>query len=1074
MVKTSFHEQSSPLRLYGKPLNISSWAVFVVSLALYWITSDPGASYWDCPEYVVVASRLEIGHPPGNPIWMLTMRIATMPFPPHLHALVINLCSGLFMAFSAFFLCRIIFIPTRLFFQTDRLLRSCSIGLRNWIAGIISAGSSLCFALCDSVWFSAVEAEVYAMSTFLSALSLWIITLWWWAPSRQKQFRLLVLLAYITGISLGVHQLNLLLLPVFALILLYKQRNKVSPAMVIVVFLFYILLIGIILMGVMPGVLFGAGKFELWAVNGLGLPYNSGVVIFSILILFLFLILIYLGENSSRPQRRFLLCVWSVLFLLLGYSSFGIILIRSEASPPMNEGAPDNIFALASYVARDQYPSTPLFYGHTPYSQPLLIEEIQDGRPVYSLYALKKGKPVYQRVEPGARLEHRSRMLSNSDSSVNEAMIEKGKGYVLSDYKFQQILTPELDMWWPRITSRNVNDRMAYEDWAGATEETMTRVRVSEAVDSLGNPVSKLDKNGNRIEAYSYRPTYYQNLKYFVAYQAYYMYFRYLFWNFIGRQNDFPSMGEIEHGNFLTGFPVIDSNFLGDTKAMPKEIGENNPGRNRYFGIPFLLGIIGIFYLGFSNRRNRRLLTVIGALFLMTGLAIVFYLNQTPGEPRERDYTFLVSYMAFTLWIAAGILGVAKGLMRLVGSKKPGNVKAGKRNRRIGMTVTIAILIVLSVGTPGLMAVENFDNNDRRGRFETTFYASSILDFEYPAVIFSQGDNHSFPFWYATEVLGMGEQHTPIDITYLSMPSYVVNLKRQGKKGITTIGTTPELAYGKYQLTKIPSDSDSEVMPLGAALKKLYESDNARWPTSLIAIPASDSLEIIINLHDFSRGSSYLGFKHLMLLELIETASGSEDSRALFFPSAIDGSFYKPIVPVLKPALFGSIYAPEISDSITVTLMQAAVSRELHKLHQPLGEVKTVGNHYTDPVTADRSRRYRGEMTIAAQRLMEYGDTALASQVADAIISYFPYESLLPGDFTISDTTFYEGTAFSRLMRQLGEARPSQNYSRYGKTLDSLMNHRHKEWLRYYHSLPPSQRNTLSNRSRRLLIPPAS
>lgn len=1075
----------STLRSYRIPLAIVSWLAFAISITFYWITADPGASYWDCPEYVTVASKMEVGHPPGNPIWMITMRVATILFPPQYHAYIINLCSGFFMAFATFFLCRLIFVPCSVWLRKLKNLKGKNENYCNFIAGCVALGSSLCFALCDSAWFSAVEAEVYAMSTFLSAASLWIMMVWWHEISAGRRFRLLILLAYLMGLSLGVHQLNLLLIPVFALVVLYRRHPKrVNPIKTLLIILISIAVIGFILMGLTEGVLFGACKFEIWAVNGLGMPYNTGIIIFTSLILALLLVLITLsytikfksrsitqilykeGSKESKSTYyhfsvyRLQLILWSAAFLLLGYSSFGMIMIRAQAAPPMNEGSPDNIFALASYISREQYPSTPLIYGHTPYSKPMFEEEIIDGKPFYPRYALKKGKAIYRPVEPDAQLKHRSNLLSHQDSIINNKVIQHVHGYVLTDFNFRQILTPELNMWFPRITSRNAADILSYKDWSGATKETMLRLPISETFDSLGNAVSKMNLSGHRIQQFSYRPTYYQNFKYFVSYQAYYMYFRYLCWNFIGRQNDYPSTGEIEHGNFITGIPYIDSNYLGTTDEMPDEIGVKNPGRNRYFGIPFIFGIIGFFFLAFSGRQNRRLLTIIFVLFLMTGLAIVAFLNQTPGEPRERDYTFLMSYMAFTMWMAAGIMGIFSFFIR-----------------KFSLKPALAFLIVSAFGIPTLMAIENFDNNNRHGRFEPTFFASSILDFEYSSIIFSYGDNHTFPFWYATEVLNMGKNHVPVDITYLSVPSYVVNLKKQGYKGLTTIGETSQLAFGKFLLTRIPSDSISVPISLQDAIKVLYSSENAEWPSSLIMIKGKDGKKAVVNLHDFTQGSSYLPFKQLMLLDIIAAQENSQNPKILFFPSTIDRNFYKPLEPLLKTTLFGKIYSPEISDSLNNRMTNVAIKRELFKLAD-LKNGQSLTGHYADPATNDRTRRYRGELIIAAQELINRGDTTLAVEIADAILNFFPYDELMPGDFTIGDSTYYEGKNFSLLLKNLSEIKSNNlerdnKYSLEASRLDSLMQKRYKQWTRYYHSLPPQQRATLSNRSIRLLKDPA-
>ena len=726
-------------------------------------------------------------------------------------------------------------------------------------------------------------------------------------------------------------------------------------------------------------------------------------------------------------------------------------MIRANAYPQLNEGVPDNIFSLASYIAREQYPSTPLIYGATPYSRPMLMEEFVDGRPSYSRYLLEKGTPRYKEVMSGAILNHRSGMVSHGDSLENKRIMERGMGYVLEDYNFNQILTPELNMWFPRITSRNPSQRLAYNDWAGMSEETMLRVPITEVMDTAGRYRPKTYLNGTRPQVYSYRPTYMQNLRYFISYQSYYMYFRYLFWNFIGRQNDYPSTGEIEHGNFITGFPFIDY-YLGNTDEMPSEIRENNPGRNRYFAIPFVFGLIGVLYLGFSNRRSRRILSVVSLLFLMTGIAIVIYLNQSPGEPRERDYTFLVSYMAFTMWISAGFMGI----VNLFG-------------RKINVQSVIVVCGLLSLGTPALMAVENFDDHNRSGRYEPTFFVSSLLDFESPAIIFSQGDNSSFPLWYASEVLGMGPRHTPVDVTYLSLPSYAVNLKKQGDKGLSTVASYPELAFNGFVLSRIPHDSVAGPLPLDSLLKGLYESEpgNPIFPSSRFILPQNRGDSVVVDLREFTKGSSFLPFKHLMLLDIIDSQLKAENPKVLFFPALMDYSFYKPLEPLLQETLFGKIYAPWLSEDQIDSITKKSVEREVTKLRS-----LELTPHYMDPVLKERTQRYRGELLIAGRKLLDKGDVATAKEIADVIDEIYPYRNLLPGDFTIADSTFYEGKTYSRFLKDLYKETGNQKYQDTVLMLDSIMMDRYRQWLLYYNSLSPSQRATLSNKSKRLLIKP--
>lgn len=1074
------------LRVVRFPLGLASWLTFAISLTFYWITADPGASYWDCPEYVVNASKLEVGHPPGNPIWMLAMRVATIPFSPANHAYVINLCSGIFTAFAAFFLCRVIFVSLLLVTGKPKRTKRTPSGLydisstdevknrkkvyfpnssRILSLFFISLGGALCFSLCDSVWFSAIEAEVYAMSVFLVAASLWVLTLWYLEKPGAKAYRLMILLAYITGLSLGVHQLNLLLIPVFLTVWAYKQNPiYINPFRLIFWALVGIILVGCIIMLFLPSILFGASQFELFAVNGAGLPYDRGVLIFILVITLLFIVALLffssfrsyqikksrktfylLSRNSGRPSlmTKLQVCTWMAAFIFLGFSSFGIIMIRSKAAPFMNEGTPDNIFSLASYVNRDQYPANPLLYGETPFSKPIIEESIVDGKPQYLKYHLAKGKPVFKTFNEAARLYHRSGLMSTDDSLFNSEAMEKGHGYLLADYNFSQVLTPELNMWFPRITSRNLGYLPAYEDWAGMNQENMEKISVSEVIDEKGRFLTKLSSFGNRDTVWSYRPTYLQNLRYFLAYQSYYMYFRYLFWNFIGRQNDLPSTGEIDHGNFITGVPIIDKELVGDTDFLPSELWGKNKGRNRYFAIPFLLGLLGIMFLAYLNRRSRRLFFITFLMFLMTGLAIVGYLNQTPSEPRERDYTFLANYLTFAIWISAGFLWIA-------------TISTKWLNHKISMV----LVMIVSLGCPTLMALENFDDHDRRGRFEPSFYASSWLDFETPAIIFTQGDNGTYPVWYATEVLGLGRQHIPIDVTYLTWNSYVANLKKQGDRSIKTNAGIPDILYGKYLFTKIPADKNSQPIPLHEALASLYNSDEdpPEWPSSLIIVSGKE--EKVINLHKFTKGGSYLPFASLMLLDIID----SNKDRSLFFPLMIERSFYQPLDSLLMPALFGKIYSPDLDYNGALELMKISIDRELGKLN-----LQTHRPNYLEPVLAERSARYRGELLIAANKLLEAGDTIYPVKIIDAIEVSYPYQTLPPSTFTVSDSTYYEGKEYLYLLRKMRDKTGNKRFMEMADSQDSLLSSRKKEWLRYYNSLSPAQRKVISNSSKRIL-----
>lgn len=1078
----------SDLRLkYNSRLNeIASWGVFIMAAVVYLLTMDHSASFWDCPEYITCASRLEVGHPPGNPIWMLAMRFATMWFPIRLHAVVVNACSALCMAFAAFFLSRIVFI------FCIYLLKK-----HDFIAACCSFTAGTCFAFCDSTWFSAVEAEVYAMSAFLTSLSVWLMLKWAMTKSKSKRNRFLILVAYLTGLSLGVHQLNLLCIPVFALIVIFRTYPRHATLKAWIAIFASFAVVGLILLGMMQGVLSWAKWVELFAVNTLGLPYFSGTIFFPLLLCiafpltsfiitrkniaavaiavffslwlsgaFVFKNNIVLGGVISaivacglvyvlRLSRSTLLTTnWATAFILLGYSSFTIILIRGYASPPMNEGNPTDIFALSSYIAREQYGSKPLFYGATPYSKPMLMEEWtpDDSIPKYSRYVLKNKGRIFSTYLPDARLHHRSGMMTPADSTANSTVIKNQGGYLITDYAFSRVTTPELDMLFPRITGSSPYDLESYEDWTGMNKESMTKLRISEAIDTLGNPVGKMMRDGTRLENYSWRPTYLQNLQLFVTYQAYYMYFRYLLWNFIGRQNDIHSTGEIEHGNFITGLPVIDNLMLGDQSLLPDYAGKKNPGRHVYFGIPFILGILGIVYSCKNGRKGKRVQAIVLLMFLMTGLAIVVYLNQTPGEARERDYSFLGSYMAFCIWIGFGIMWCLKGLSRI---KMPARVFGG-------------ISLVVSLCAPVIMLAENYGDHQRHGRSEPIEFATDILSADRGSIIFTHGDNHTFPLWYARETEGIGQQHTVIDISYLASPGYVVNMMKQGKNGVRFTATPSDISYNAYAFTRILPDADTVPLALVEILKELY-ADTSGAPTirhSRALIPGNGTDTLTVNLRSLSSGG-LLSFRTLMLLDIIASNNESDRPKPLLFLYPVNNEFFKAVAPAIRNGYGYHSYAPLLSDSCYRDELSDNFKRSLTRLR-----AKNYKPYYRDPVITDHDRRQRGSMIITAQELLNNGDTILPIEAIDMIEKHYPYTEIPAGSMTVADTTFYEGVAYGNLLNDLAAKTNEDKYAKMARQHTDLIKAQKRAWERYYKSLSPGQRHAVSNSTRRILTSP--
>ncbi|MDE6576804.1 MAG: DUF2723 domain-containing protein [Muribaculaceae bacterium] len=1050
--------------------------VFIASIFIYFATIDSGVAFWDCPEYVTCASRLEIGHPPGNPIWMLAMRVLTIPFSAEYHPLIINLASGMLTALSAMLLTQICF-PICMVIAKNRDLPASM--------GAITGG--LIFAYCDSVWFSAVEAEVYAMSLFLSLLSLRLILKWYHTRDKSQQSRLMILIAYIMGLSLGVHQLNLLLIPVMALIVYYRlnpvRGNWIKGTGA---FLIGCGIVVLILFGIMNGVLVWAGQLELFAVNRLSLPFFSGVLIYIAFLIFIFsaspgiiagssklaagIALFFLFSFSGlfvfdsdiiasffssaatvlilmyivKLKRRILLTIsWSLGFIILGYCSFALILIRGYAAPPMNEGTPTDIFALASYIARDQYGSVPLLYGATPYSKPLLHEDFDKGTPQYKRYVVEKRKPVFTPLLPDAHTDYRSRLLNAEDSAFNNEAISKGGNkYLLADYTFKRVTSPELNMWFPRITSSNPEMIKSYADWAGMTTDNMTEVEVSAAMDSLGNPVGTLRADGSREKDISYRPTYLQNLRMFLTYQVGYMYFRYLAWNFIGRQNDIPSTGEIEHGNFITGIAPLDNAMLGNLDLMPARAYGKNPGRNVYYGIPFLLGILGIILLMREGRKGRRTACFIFSLFLMTGVAIVVYLNQTPGEPRERDYSFLMSYAAYCIWIAAGATGVMIWMTDLIH-------RLFQKSNPILLEGIVCGVLTLALTT--WFCLVNLDDHIRTHRNEPYNLAYDLLEFSSPSIIFSQGDNFSFPLWYAKETQGIGKGHTVIDMSYLAVPGYVVNLMKQGDLHFTAKAS--DIAYGAYSFTEIAEDADTVPVPLIEALRTLYsrKEGTPRFRNSRVYIPSSDSRDsVIINLRDFASGGRLIPFRQLMILDILAANLEHPSPRPMRFINRMRTDIYRPLIPAMKRELYSFTYSP---------------AKELPTHDNNI--FPTPSNpFYADPVITEHVTHRRGEYTAEAKRVVNE-----TPEKAFRLLSYarnaYPMSVYPPGITTIGDSIFYEGMEHADILYTIGVRYRSGLFISYALDIYRDMLKESTAWKKYYQSLSPGKRHCVSDNTLR-------
>ena len=706
-----------------------AWLVFAIAAIVYGLTVEPTASLWDCPEFIACGYKLEIGHPPGAPVFMLAANLfSQLASDPSQVALMVNLLSALLSAGCIFFL----------FLTVTHLARKliCSIsdgGMSiSQIITIEACGmvGALAYTFSDTFWFSAVEAEVYAFSSFLTALMFWMILKWSDEADSPYGNRWIVLIAYITGLSIGVHLLCLLCLPAMSFVVYFRRTKQVTWMGMLKALIAGSLLVAVILFGLIPGVVKLGGWFELLFTNVLGCPYNTGLLCYIVLLTGTIVIAYY--KVKRRIVRLSFACL---LMMLIGYSSYGVIFIRANAQTPMCENAPDNIFSLGSYLNREQYGKTPLFYGPAYCSE---IDRVEEGE--YLVPRQKEGQAVYRPV---------------ADSTKQEYEV------VRHDIEYQY----KNNMYFPRMHS--ARHTKAYEDWMGGVEK----------------------KDGI--------PTTAENLRFFLSYQVNFMYWRYFLWNFVGRQNNIQGHGEVEHGNWITGFRWIDDWLLGcDTSKLPSDLKENK-GRNVFYALPLLLGLVGMLWQWRKGREGKQQLLVVMLLFVMTGLAIVVYLNQTPLQPRERDYAYAGSFYAFAIWIGLGV-GMISEKVR---------VKSEKFTTAMAVLSAIACLLV-----PIQMASQTWDDHDRSGRYTCRDFGANYLNSmqrEGHPIILTNGDNDTFPLWYNHEVEGVRTDTRVVNMEYLQTDWYIDQMKRQAYDSPPLPISLSHEDYKESRMEYVPIDTDS-------------------------------------------------------------------------------------------------------------------------------------------------------------------------------------------------------------------------------------------------------------------------
>ncbi len=795
--------------------NVMGWLTFAIAAVVYCMTIEPTASFWDCPEFITTGYKLEVGHPPGAPFFMLTANIfSQFVNDPSQVAYMVNIMSALLSAGCILFLFwSITHLTKKLVCPNDSEM---STGKMITIIGSGLVGA-LAYTFSDTFWYSAVEGEVYAYSSLFTAVVFWLILKWESNADKPHSDRWLVLIAYLTGLSVGVHLLNLLCIPAIVLTYYYKRNPKANLKGSLWALIVSALLVAIVLYGIVPGIVKVGGWFELLFVNELGMSFNTGLFVYIILLaasLIWGIVETVRNQSRNRMTIAFLLSVallgipfyghgfFSVLIglaviavlafclrlrkgdayrvsvrtlntvllcltmIVVGYSSYAVIVIRSMANTPMDQNSPEDIFTLGTYLNREQYGDTPLFYGQA-YSSKVALKVV--GK--HCVADFEKGTPLYQRKEK----------KNANEPDRYELLGHKRK------YKYAQ------NMLFPRMHSADHANyqgtgRNLYEEWLGGIKGYQV------PYDECGNMV--LVK----------MPTQWDNLKFFFSYQLNFMYWRYFMWNFAGRQNDIQGNGETEHGNWITGISFIDNALLGrDLSKLPSDL-KNNKGHNVFYCLPLLLGLIGLFWQAYRGEQGIKQFWVVFFLFFMTGIAIVLYLNQTPAQPRERDYAYAGSFYAFAIWIGMGVAGLAE-LLR----------------KKIKETPAAVLASVLCLIVPLQMVSQTWDDHDRSGRYTCRDFGQNYLN-SLPEkgnpIIFTNGDNDTFPLWYNQETEGVRTDVRVCNLSYLQTDWYIDQMRRPAYD-------SPSLPidWKRYDYAGNENEYISIVPQREASIRALYKSN---------------------------------------------------------------------------------------------------------------------------------------------------------------------------------------------------------------------------------------------------------
>ena len=970
---------------------VCGWLVFAIAAATYLLTMEPTASFWDCGEFIVSAHKLDVGHPPGAPFFMLLGHFFSLFASDASHvAMCVNALSALASAFTILFLFWTITALGRKLVRnndTQPLYNSTqSYTLTQGIA-LLGAGfvGSLAYTFSDTFWFSAVEGEVYALSSLFTAVVFWLILKWEEHADEEGSDKWLILIAYLMGLSIGTHLLNLLTIPAIVLVY-YFRRHDFSWKGVCAAFGVSVAILAVILYGIIPGVPTIAGWFELLFTNVLGCPFNTGLAVYlvlmatalvwaiwesycvidkeetinnrtiisfvlamalagvpfikesaliGILLIITMLVVLFL-KKEVIPARWLNTIATMVAVVVIGYASYAAIVIRSNADTPMDQNSPDNVFSLKYYLNREQYGDTPLFYGQT-YNAPVKLE-------VKGQMCIPVEKQGHAQYAPAPKKDG-----------------EKDR-YVITGYKTSYEYMDEFKMLFPRMHSGQPSHIQAYKEWANVEGK---KIRY----DYCGQTKTE------------YCPTFMENIKFFFSYQVNFMYWRYFMWNFSGRQNDLQSYGDLTKGNWITGIPFIDNALLGDQSKLPTELKENK-GHNVYYMLPLILGLIGLCWqLGKRNNEGKnkdgyRSFAIVFLLFFLTGLAIVVYLNQTPYQPRERDYAYAGSFYAFCIWIGLGVMAIIDLINRVIKNDKAQTVVAA-----------IAVLVILLV--PAQMASQNWDDHDRSNRYAARdFGANYLKSCDKEAIIFCNGDNDTFPLWYNIEVEEERNDVRACNLSYLQTDWYISQMKRPyyNSPALPISWDYEDFMPGKNEVVWVENRLNAP-LEVKKAFQFLHSTDprtkrdgEGYIPTDQLYVLSPDSQKI-----NFKKARRFTR-SEMMVMEMLST---NQWKRPIYFAVTIGEDYHLGLNPYLE--LTGMAYriTPERSaDGKPRVNTEVMYENMLNKFKY--GNINIPGI-YIDENTMRMCRTHRMMFCQLAEALYDEGKYDKALNVLDFA------EEMLPG-----------------------------------------------------------------------------